>query len=154
MPAAASFSDKASTVSAKLALLIEGISTATKPVFCVRSVAAVLSSRAGLSWADQVAGDMERHYSPGRTWDTLARTLMPLLTLGQVLDVASGDGALAELLAPRAAALSPSRRWFLTPPQRAQTPPHIHAAKKSRFLRAQSSARLLAPRLARLRPLA
>src|SRR5579885_711759 len=30
-------------------------------------------------WADSVAGDMERHYSPGRTWETLARTLLRLL---------------------------------------------------------------------------
>lgn len=62
----------------------------------------VLQARAGLSWADQVAGDMERHYSPGRTWDTLARSLIQLLSLGDVLDIASGDGALAELLALRA----------------------------------------------------
>lgn len=53
-------------------------------------------------WADSVAGDMERHYSPGRTWETLARTLMQLLETGDVLDIASGDGVLAELLAPHA----------------------------------------------------
>ncbi len=53
-------------------------------------------------WADSVAGDMERHYSPGRTWETLARTLLQLLETGDVLDVASGDGVLAELLAPHA----------------------------------------------------
>jgi len=53
-------------------------------------------------WADSVAGDMERHYSPGRTWETLARTLLQLLETGDVLDIASGDGVLAELLAPHA----------------------------------------------------
>ncbi|MEO7148816.1 MAG: metalloregulator ArsR/SmtB family transcription factor [Rhodanobacteraceae bacterium] len=53
-------------------------------------------------WADTVAGDMERHYSPGRTWETLARTLLQLLETGDVLDIASGDGVLAELLAPHA----------------------------------------------------
>lgn len=53
-------------------------------------------------WADTVAGDMERHYSPGRTWETLARTLLQLLESGDVLDIASGDGVLAELLAPHA----------------------------------------------------
>ncbi len=62
---------------------------------------AVLSARAG-SWADSVAGQMERHYSPGRTWEAAARALVGLATLGDVLDVASGDGALAELVAPRA----------------------------------------------------
>jgi len=63
----------------------------------------VLCARSGKSnWADSVAGDMERHYSPGRTWEATTRAMVQLLELGDVLDVASGDGALAELLAPRA----------------------------------------------------
>jgi len=53
-------------------------------------------------WADSVAGDMERHYSPGRTWETLSRSLLQLLETGDVLDIASGDGVTAELLAPHA----------------------------------------------------
>ncbi len=62
---------------------------------------AVLASRAAdQNWADSVAGDMERHYSPGRTWEALARTALPLLETGDVLDIASGDGVLAELLSP------------------------------------------------------
>ncbi len=62
----------------------------------------VLNSRGrGTSWADSVAGDMERHYSPGRSWEATARGLTHLLDLGDVLDVASGDGVLAELLAPQ-----------------------------------------------------
>lgn len=62
----------------------------------------VLNSRGrGSSWADSVAGDMERHYSPGRSWEATARGLTHLLDLGDVLDVASGDGVLAELLAPQ-----------------------------------------------------
>ena len=66
-------------------------------------VAAVLATRAAdQNWADSVAGDMERHYSPGRTWEALARTALPLLETGDVLDIASGDGVLAELLAPHA----------------------------------------------------
>lgn len=66
-------------------------------------IARVMSNRAGSgSWADSVAGDMERHYSPGRTWEATARGLVHLLEPGDVLDVASGDGVLAELLAPRA----------------------------------------------------
>ena len=63
----------------------------------------VLNKRAGAStWADSVAGDKERHYSPGRTWEATARGLVHLLEPGAVLDVASGDGVLAELLASRA----------------------------------------------------
>jgi len=63
----------------------------------------VLANRARAEgWADTVAGDMERHYSPGRTWETLARSLLQLLGTGDVLDIASGDGITAELLAPHA----------------------------------------------------
>ncbi|MFT3755899.1 MAG: metalloregulator ArsR/SmtB family transcription factor [Pseudoxanthomonas sp.] len=64
-------------------------------------VADVLAMRAAdQNWADSVAGDMERHYSPGRTWEAMARSALPLLETGDVLDIASGDGVLAELLAP------------------------------------------------------
>jgi ArsR family transcriptional regulator len=63
----------------------------------------VLAERAaGRSWADSVAGDMERHYSPGRTWEATAHALTQLLGLGRVLDMASGDGVMAELLASQA----------------------------------------------------
>jgi len=63
----------------------------------------ILAQRARAEgWADTVAGDMERHYSPGRTWETLARALLQLLETGDVLDIASGDGVTAELLAPHA----------------------------------------------------
>ena len=68
-----------------------------------RRLPAELAKRArAQGWADTVAGDMERHYSPGRTWETLARGMTQLVETGDVLDVASGDGVLAELLAPRA----------------------------------------------------
>ncbi len=63
----------------------------------------VLTARASeQNWADSVAGDMERHYSPGRTWETLARAALQLVKPGDVLDIASCNGVLAELLAPRA----------------------------------------------------
>ena len=66
-------------------------------------VVSVLATRAAdQNWADSVAGDMERHYSPGRTWEAMARSALPLLEPGDVLDIASGDGVLAELLAPHA----------------------------------------------------
>lgn len=67
---------------------------------------AILATRAAdQNWADSVAGDMERHYSPGRTWEALARSALPLLEPGDVLDIASGDGVTAELLAPHAKSL-------------------------------------------------
>lgn len=69
-----------------------------------RRLCQVLEARSAdtTSWADSVAGRMARHYSPGRTWQSLGRGLAGLCRLGRVLDVASGDGALAELLAPQA----------------------------------------------------
>jgi ArsR family transcriptional regulator len=54
------------------------------------------------AWPDAVAGQMERHYSPGRTWEATARGLFGRMRLGDVLDAGSGDGAIAQLLAPRA----------------------------------------------------
>jgi SAM-dependent methyltransferase len=54
------------------------------------------------AWPDAVAGQMERHYSPGRTWEATARGLVGLMQLGDVLDAGSGDGTIAQLLAPRA----------------------------------------------------
>ena len=64
---------------------------------------ALLKARArDLPWPDALAGEMEKHYSPGRTWDALARGLVGLLRLGDVLDAGAGDGAIAELVAPRA----------------------------------------------------
>jgi ArsR family transcriptional regulator len=54
------------------------------------------------AWPDAVAGQMERHYSPGRTWEATARGLVGLMQLGDVLDAGSGDGTMAQLLAPRA----------------------------------------------------
>ncbi len=69
----------------------------------LRRLPAALAQRAReAGWADSVAGDMERHYSPGRTWEALARALTSLIDVGDVLDIASGDGVLAELLAPHA----------------------------------------------------
>lgn len=72
-----------------------------------RRLPEVLRERAaGQHWADAVAGDMERHYSPGRTWEATARAMVELVSLGDVLDIASGDGALDELIAPRSRSLT------------------------------------------------
>jgi ArsR family transcriptional regulator len=63
---------------------------------------AVLRARRGVAnWPETVAGQMERHYSPGRTWETTAIGVLGLLHLGDVLDAGSGDGTIAALLAPR-----------------------------------------------------
>src|SRR5262245_28301899 len=44
--------------------------------------------------------DLERFYSPGRSWQSLALGLAALLRLGDVLDAGSGDGGAASCLAP------------------------------------------------------
>jgi ArsR family transcriptional regulator len=62
----------------------------------------VVKARSGEgSWVESVAGEMERHYSPGRTWESLAHGVMGFTSLGEVLDVGSGDGFVAGILAPR-----------------------------------------------------
>jgi ArsR family transcriptional regulator len=63
-----------------------------------RLVELELERRGGLAGA--AADDFERYYSPGRTWQSLAVGLAGLLQLGDVLDVGSGDGAAASVLAP------------------------------------------------------
>ncbi len=62
----------------------------------------LLSSREGTFWPDTIAGDLDRHYSPGRTWEATARGLLGFVQLGDVVDIGSGDGAMAQLLSPRA----------------------------------------------------
>ena len=67
---------------------------------------AVLRAReGGRPWPDAIAGEMERHYSPGRTWEATARAFTQLIRLGDVLDLGSGDGTIAQLLAPCARSL-------------------------------------------------
>lgn len=50
--------------------------------------------------APEFADDIERYYSPGRTWQSLSVGLAALLELGDVLDVGSGDGSAASSLSP------------------------------------------------------
>jgi ArsR family transcriptional regulator len=73
---------------------------------------------------ESFAGEMERHYSPGRTWQSLAVGLAALLQLGDVLDVGSGDGAAAGYLAPYCRSLTCI-----------DTNPRMIEAAKERFVR-------------------
>ena len=50
--------------------------------------------------SETLADDLERDYSPGRTWQSLVAGTAALLRLGDVLDVGSGDGAAAATIAP------------------------------------------------------
>lgn len=49
---------------------------------------------------ESAASELERDYSPGRTWQSLALGAAALLRLGDVLDVGSGDGSAASVIAP------------------------------------------------------
>lgn len=48
---------------------------------------------------ERMGDDLERDYSPGRTWQSLVAGTAALLRLGDVLDVGSGDGAAAATIA-------------------------------------------------------
>jgi SAM-dependent methyltransferase len=81
---------------------------------------------------DSFAGEMERHYSPGRTWQSLAVGLSALLDLGDVLDVGSGDGAVAGYVAPYSKSLVC-----------VDTDPRMIDAAKERFAARRGSAKAL-----------
>jgi ArsR family transcriptional regulator len=53
------------------------------------------------NWPEAVAGQMDRHYSPGRTWEATMMGFLHFIRLGDVLDAGSGDGTMAALLASR-----------------------------------------------------
>jgi len=61
----------------------------------------VVAARDSNSWPERMAGELERHYSPGRTWESLARSFAGLFKAQEVLDIGAGDGTIAELLARR-----------------------------------------------------
>jgi len=50
--------------------------------------------------AEYAPDELERFYSPGRSWQSLAVGIAALLRLDDVLDVGSGDGAAASAVAP------------------------------------------------------
>ncbi len=67
-----------------------------------RAAKVIRARERAAGWPDAAAGEMDRHWSPGRTWESLARAVAGLVQLGDVVDVGSGDGSVAQLLAPRA----------------------------------------------------
>jgi len=87
-------------------LLREQLSDAQARVDREHAAEVIRARKRAQSWAESVAGRMEWHYSPGRTWEATAHALIELLALGDVLDIACGDGVLAELLAGRARSIT------------------------------------------------
>ena len=77
---------------------------------------------------DALADAIERDYSPGRTWQSLAVGLAALLELRDVLDVGSGDGAAASALAPYCRSLTcidTNERAILAARERLAKYPHV-----------------------------
>jgi SAM-dependent methyltransferase len=88
----------------KVLELVRGeVKDATLEADARRAAAIVLRRKTGAAaWPEAVAGHMERYYSPGRTWESMAHGVLGLLQLGDVLDAGCGDGTIASLVAPRA----------------------------------------------------
>src|SRR5882724_7876873 len=79
---------------------------------------------------ESVADEIERYYSPGRTWQSLAIGIAALLKLGDVLDAGSGDGAAAASLAPYCRSLTcvdTSARMIEAAKERLAKYPHVRA---------------------------
>ena len=79
---------------------------------------------------ETVADEMERYYSPGRTWQSLTAGIAALLRLGDVLDVGSGEGAAASTLAPHCASITcvdTNPRFVSTARERLAKHPHARA---------------------------
>jgi SAM-dependent methyltransferase len=86
------------------------------------------AERRGL--ASEFTDDIERYYSPGRTWQSLAAGLAGFLELGDVLDVGSGDGAAASSLAPYCRSLTcidTSAKMIELARERLARHPHVEA---------------------------
>ncbi len=84
--------------------------------------------RSGLPEA--LVDQIERDYSPGRTWHSLAIGIAALLDLGDVLDAGSGDGAAAVSVAPYCRSLTcidTSERLIDAAKERLGKLPHVRA---------------------------
>ncbi len=87
-------------------LLRERLNDRQSQLDAERAAQLVRARSRGQTWAESVAGRMELQYSPGRSWEATARTLISLLKLGDTVDIAAGDGVLAELIAGHAKSVS------------------------------------------------
>jgi ArsR family transcriptional regulator len=84
-----------------------------------------------------LADELESYYSPGRTWQSLTVGLAALLQLGDVLDVGSGEGAAAAVLAPYCRSLT---CLDLSPRLVSAAQTRLHKRKHVRVLRADAHA--------------
>lgn len=85
---------------ASKALLDEVISSGDPLLLGDRNRALELQAARRGESGSPLADDIERDYSPGRSWHSLALGLAAGLQLGDVLDVGCGDGSAAACIAP------------------------------------------------------
>lgn len=112
-------------------VILEEAATSTDPTLegdQQRLSALDAERRGGLP--DSAVDEIERDYSPGRTWHSLAVGVTALLKLGDVLDAGSGDGAAASSLAPYCRSLTcidTNPRMIDTARERLARYPHVRA---------------------------
>jgi SAM-dependent methyltransferase len=112
-------------------VILEEAATSTDPTLegdQQRLSALDAERRGGLP--DSAVDEIERDYSPGRTWHSLAVGVTALLKLGDVLDAGSGDGAAASSLAPYCRSLTcidTNPRMIETARERLARYPHVRA---------------------------
>ena len=81
-------------------LLLEVSTSSDRTLKADRERLAALDAERNEGLPESAILELDRDYSPGRTWQSLALGAASLLRLGDVLDVGCGDGAVASVLAP------------------------------------------------------
>jgi ArsR family transcriptional regulator len=81
-------------------LLLEVSTSSDRTVQADRERLAALDAERHEGLPESAILELDRDYSPGRTWQSLALGAASLLRLGDVLDVGCGDGAVASVLVP------------------------------------------------------
>jgi SAM-dependent methyltransferase len=81
-------------------LLLEVSTSSDRTLQADRERLAALDAERHEGLPESAILELDRDYSPGRTWQSLALGAASLLRLGDVLDVGCGDGTVASVLAP------------------------------------------------------
>lgn len=81
-------------------VLTEVFSSSDRTLQADRERLAALDAERRAGLPESAILELDRDYSPGRTWQSLSLGTASLLRLGDVLDVGSGDGTVASVLAP------------------------------------------------------
>lgn len=81
-------------------LLLEVSTSSDRTLQADRKRLAALDAERHEGLPESAILELDRDYSPGRTWQSLTLGAASLLRLGDVLDVGCGDGTVASVLAP------------------------------------------------------